>query len=214
MYLSFPASRADSWLRCLADREVIIWRGLPQLLVIPLVPKLMQRFDARVRIGVGILFFGSSSFFTSHLDSDFAGSQFISRLLSALGQPLIMVPLSTVFTAGMVKGHESGSIRNHRGLCNRLFRLRSGTNAAHSSFLHVSGKRPVFSSHALHRRYRQRGSSPGLPARIQRLFPGSGLCITLKRNCFVLYEKSTYRGCSSDIDGQQRTLSLSFGNRN
>jgi MFS transporter, DHA2 family, multidrug resistance protein len=90
--------------------KVIIWLGLPQLLVIPLVPKLMQRFDARILIGIGILFFGGSSFFTSHLDSDFAGPQFyIPLVIRALGQPLIMVPLSAVSTAGMAKGRESGS---------------------------------------------------------------------------------------------------------
>ncbi len=90
--------------------KVIIWLGLPQLLVIPLVPKLMKRFDARIIIGVGILFFGGSSFFTSHLDSNFAGPQFhIPLIFRALGQPLIMVPLSSVSTAGMAKGRESGS---------------------------------------------------------------------------------------------------------
>lgn len=90
--------------------KVIIWLGLPQLLVIPLVPRLMQRFDARILIGIGILLFGGSSFFTSHLDSDFAGPQFyIPLVFRALGQPLIMVPLSAVSTAGMAKGRESGS---------------------------------------------------------------------------------------------------------
>jgi len=90
--------------------KVIIFLGLPQLLVIPLVPKLMQRFDARILIGTGILLFGGSSFFTSHLDSDFAGPQFyIPLIIRALGQPLIMVPLSAVSTAGMAKGRESGS---------------------------------------------------------------------------------------------------------
>ena len=90
--------------------KVIIFLGLPQLLVIPLVPKLMQRFDARVLIGIGILLFGGSSFFTSHLDADFAGPQFyIPLVIRALGQPLIMVPLSAVSTAGMAKGRESGS---------------------------------------------------------------------------------------------------------
>jgi len=90
--------------------KVIIWLGLPQLLIIPLVPKLMQRFDARILIGVGILLFGGSSFFTSHLDSDFAGPQFyIPLIIRALGQPLIMVPLSAISTAGMAKGRESGS---------------------------------------------------------------------------------------------------------
>src|SRR5580704_3628875 len=90
--------------------KVIIFLGLPQLLVIPLVPKLMQRFDARIIIGSGILLFGGSSFFTSHLDSNFAGPQFhIPLIFRALGQPLIMVPLSSVSTAGMANRRERGS---------------------------------------------------------------------------------------------------------
>ena len=89
---------------------VLIWLGLPQLLVIPLVPKLMKLVDTRIIIGVGVLFFGGSSFFTAHLDSNFSGPQFyIPLIVRALGQPLIMVPLSAVTTAGMAKGRESGS---------------------------------------------------------------------------------------------------------
>ena len=60
--------------------------------------------------GIDILFFGGSSFLTAHLDSNFAGPQFyIPLIIRALGQPLIMVPLSAVTTAGMAKGRESGS---------------------------------------------------------------------------------------------------------
>ncbi|OJV42059.1 MAG: EmrB/QacA family drug resistance transporter [Acidobacteriales bacterium 59-55] len=89
---------------------VIIWLGLPQLLVIPLIPKLMQHVDTRIIIGIGVLFFGGSSFLTAHLDSNFAGPQFyIPLIIRALGQPLIMVPLSAVTTSGMAKGRESGA---------------------------------------------------------------------------------------------------------
>jgi MFS transporter, DHA2 family, multidrug resistance protein len=89
---------------------VLIWLGLPQLLVIPLVPKLMQLVDTRIIIGIGVLLFGGSSFFTAHLDSNFSGPQFyLPLIIRALGQPLIMVPLSAVTTAGMAKGRESAS---------------------------------------------------------------------------------------------------------
>src|SRR5580698_10169890 len=89
---------------------VLIWLGLPQLIVIPLVPKLMQLVDTRIIIGIGVLLFGGSSFFTAHLDSNFAGLQFYFPLIiRALGQPLIMVPLSSVTTSGMAKGRESGA---------------------------------------------------------------------------------------------------------
>jgi hypothetical protein len=63
------------------------------------------------------------------------------------------------------------------------------------SATYFMSQRPIFGSHARNRRSR---SPPGLPARIQRLFPGAGLCVALKRNCSILlYEKNTYpgRGC-------------------
>ena len=110
-YLSCPYT----WGRCtvtthLRSERVLIWLGLPQLLVIPLVPKLMELVDTRIIIGIGVLLFGGSSFLTAHLDSNFAGPQFYFPLIiRALGQPLIMVPLSAVTTAGMAKGRESGS---------------------------------------------------------------------------------------------------------
>src|SRR5580658_6868339 len=90
--------------------KVIIWLGLPQLVVIPLIPKLMKFVDARVIIGVGILLFGGSSFLDIHLDSNFAGPQFyIPLIIRAVGQPLIMTPLSAITTAGMAEGRESGA---------------------------------------------------------------------------------------------------------
>jgi DHA2 family multidrug resistance protein len=70
----------------------------------------MKYGDARIIIGFGILLFGGSSFLDIHLDSNFAGPQFIIPLIiRALGQPLIMTPLSAVTTSGMAKGRESGA---------------------------------------------------------------------------------------------------------
>jgi DHA2 family multidrug resistance protein len=70
----------------------------------------MQFVDTRMIIGVGILLFGGSCFFNIHLNADFAGPQFyIPLIIRALGQPLIMVPLSAVSTSGMTRGRESGA---------------------------------------------------------------------------------------------------------
>ncbi len=89
---------------------VIVWLGLPQLVIIPLVPNWMKHVASRILRGVGILFFGGSSFLTAHLDGNFAGPQFyLPLVIRAIGQPLIMVPLSAVTTAGMAKGRESGA---------------------------------------------------------------------------------------------------------
>jgi DHA2 family multidrug resistance protein len=41
---------------------VLAWTGLPQLVLIPLVPRLMKRFDPRVMIGIGFALFAASNF--------------------------------------------------------------------------------------------------------------------------------------------------------
>src|SRR5206468_4405718 len=51
---------------------VLAWTGLPQLLLIPLVPRLMQRFDARMIIAVGFVLFATSNFMNVHMSADYA----------------------------------------------------------------------------------------------------------------------------------------------
>src|ERR1700733_8398523 len=40
---------------------VLAWTGLPQLVLIPMVPRLMKRFDARLIIGIGFALFAASN---------------------------------------------------------------------------------------------------------------------------------------------------------
>lgn len=79
--------------------QVLVWLGLPQLLIIPFVPKLMQKFDPRLLLGVGLVLFAASSLLSSSMTNLSSGPEFLlSNLVRALGQPLIMVPLSTLTT--------------------------------------------------------------------------------------------------------------------
>jgi DHA2 family multidrug resistance protein len=88
--------------------QTMLWLGLPQLFLIPLVPWLMKRFDLRLLIGVGICLFALSCVMNSVLTHDSSGPQLIAaQLIRALGQPLIFVPLSTVATAN-VQPNEAG----------------------------------------------------------------------------------------------------------
>ena len=89
--------------------EVIMWSGFPQLLIVPMVPKLMQRVDMRVIIGTGVSLFAVSCFMNAYMTHDYGINELRwSQLVRAMGQPLIMVPLSTIATAGMEK-QEAGS---------------------------------------------------------------------------------------------------------
>lgn len=82
--------------------ETIMWSGIPQLFIIPFLPKLIQRFDLRLLIAVGLSLFGLSCFMNSTLTYQTGIEQLMwSQIVRACGQPLIMIPLSSVATAGI-----------------------------------------------------------------------------------------------------------------
>jgi len=77
--------------------NVLAWTGLPQLILIPLVPKLMQRIDARYLAAFGLLLFAASSFMNTTMSLDYSGDQFwIPNIVRAIGQALTLAPLSNV----------------------------------------------------------------------------------------------------------------------
>src|SRR5207237_8211231 len=81
---------------------VLAWTGLPQLLLIPLVPRLMRRFDPRLIIGIGFALFAASNFMNIYMTSDYGTDQlFWPDVVRAIGQALVMTPLSAVATAGI-----------------------------------------------------------------------------------------------------------------
>lgn len=80
--------------------EVIMWMGVPQLFLIPLVPKLMKIISPKLLCAIGFGLFGAASFASGVLNPDFAGPQFNHiQIIRALGQPLVMVTISLIATA-------------------------------------------------------------------------------------------------------------------
>jgi DHA2 family multidrug resistance protein len=78
---------------------VLAWTGLPQLLLIPLVPKLMQRFDTRYIAITGLMIFAYSSFMNTAMSPDYAGDQlWIPNIVRAIGQAMVLTPLTSVIT--------------------------------------------------------------------------------------------------------------------
>lgn len=81
---------------------VLAWTGIPQLLLIPLVPHLMKRFDIRLLIVVGFILFAASNFMNVHMTGDYASDQlFWPNVVRAVGQALVFTPLSAIATAGI-----------------------------------------------------------------------------------------------------------------
>ena len=81
---------------------VLAWTGLPQLLLIPLVPRLMKRIDPRILIGIGFALFSASNFMNIYMTNDYAADQLLwPNIIRAIGQAIMFAPLSAVATAGI-----------------------------------------------------------------------------------------------------------------
>ena len=89
--------------------QVIMWMGLPQLLLIPLIPLIMRHVEPRLICATGFLLFGLGSYLSGSLSLDFAGDQFIViQIIRAMGQPMVLVPMSIIATA-MIPPSQAGS---------------------------------------------------------------------------------------------------------
>lgn len=102
---------------------VLAWTGLPQLLLIPLVPRLMQRFDARFIIAIGFALFAASNFMNVHMTINTAADQLLwPNVVRAVGQALVFAPLSAVATAGIEP--------ENAGLASALFNMMRNLGGA------------------------------------------------------------------------------------
>ena len=114
---------------------VMAWTGLPQLLVIPLVPMLMKRIDARLLVGVGLVVFAASCFMNLSLDQNYAAPQlFWPNVIRALGQAIVMTPISAIAMVGIAPNEAGGA----SGLFNMMRNLGGaiGTAAIETFFTH------------------------------------------------------------------------------
>jgi DHA2 family multidrug resistance protein len=106
---------------------VLAWTGLPQLLLIPLVPRLMKKVDSRIVIGVGFVLFAASNFMNITMTTDYASDQlFWPNVVRAIGQALVLTPLSAVATAG-IEAENAGSAS---GLFNMMRNLGGAVGIA------------------------------------------------------------------------------------
>jgi DHA2 family multidrug resistance protein len=124
--------------------NVLAWTGLPQLILIPLVPLLMKRFDARFLGFFGIGVFAATSFMNVSLSPDVAGDQlFLPNIVRALGQALVLTPISAITTAGIAPS-EAGAAS---GLSNMLRNLGGAVGTA--TLATVLTKREQYHSNVL-----------------------------------------------------------------
>ena len=80
--------------------NVIAWTGLPQLLLIPLVPRLMKVFDIRYITIAGVLIFAASCFMNTEMSLNYSGDQFLfPDIIRAIGQAMVLTPLAAIATS-------------------------------------------------------------------------------------------------------------------
>ena len=107
--------------------NVLAWTGLPQLLLIPFIPLLLKRFEARHIAFVGIGIFSASSFMNVWLSPDSAGDQFwFPNIVRAIGQALVLAPISAITTSS-IAASEAGAAS---GLSNMLRNLGGAVGTA------------------------------------------------------------------------------------
>jgi MFS transporter, DHA2 family, multidrug resistance protein len=95
---------------------VLIWLGVPQLLILPLMPKVMKRVEPRLLVTLGFALFISGSLLAINLSGDFSGPQFIaSSLVRAVATAMVMTPLSAIAVSGIE--------REHAGSASALFNM-------------------------------------------------------------------------------------------
>ena len=124
--------------------NVLAWTGLPQLVLIPLVPLLMKRYDVRLVAAVGIVLFAASCFMNVNLSLDNSGDQFfLPNIVRAIGQAFVITPLAAITTGGIAP-KDAGAAS---GLSNMLRNLGGAVGTATLST--VITKREQFHSNII-----------------------------------------------------------------
>ncbi len=107
--------------------NVLAWTGLPQLVLIPLVPIMMKRFDVRYIGFLGIAIFALSCFMNVMLSADNAGDQFwIPNIVRAIGQAFVLTPITAITTGGIAPSDAAAA----SGLTNMLRNLGGAVGTA------------------------------------------------------------------------------------
>lgn len=84
--------------------ETLIWVGLPQLLIFPILPLLLKKVDIRLLVCGGSILFAVSCFMNAYMSPDYGKSQFaVANIVRAFGQPFTIVPVTALATATLAR---------------------------------------------------------------------------------------------------------------
>jgi DHA2 family multidrug resistance protein len=138
---------------------VLMWTGLPQLVIIPFVPKVMAKFDNRTLVALGLILFAVSCFMNLELSRDYAADQLLlPNIVRAVGFAFVLTPLAAVAMVG-IEPENNGAAS---GLFNMMRNLGGAFGTA--SLVTFFTKREQFHSNIINSNV-----SLGDPATMQRL---------------------------------------------
>ena len=88
--------------------EVLVWVGLPQLVIFPVLPLLMKKVDLRALVCFGCAVFALSCFMNTDMNYNTAHDQLMwANIVRAVGQPFTIVPITALAT-GMLARKDAG----------------------------------------------------------------------------------------------------------
>lgn len=88
--------------------SIMLLSGIPAFLLMPILPRLLQRYDSRWVVGIGLVLFVLSCMLSLNLTIDSVGHDFDnSQIVRGFAQILAMMPLNQI-TMAAVQPHEKG----------------------------------------------------------------------------------------------------------
>ena len=171
--------------------------AVPIFLLVPILPRVIGRFDARLMVTLGLLFFAASCFVDVHLTADSSGPDFtVSQLLRGIGQILAAMPLNQVSMAAIGRENAAdgaGIYSMARNLGGSMGLALSGVVIDQRSAAHSDTIRETLTANSLagQARLAADGVAQGIDAATAKLRAVSQLTALIERDALVM----TYSDC-------------------
>lgn len=171
--------------------------ALPVLLLVPVLPRIVGHFDARLMVALGLAFFAMSCFADVSLTPDSSGNDFTtSQLLRGVGQILAAMPLNLVSMAAIGRENAAdgaGIFSMARNLGGSIGLALSGLLIDQRSAVHSGTIREAVSANSLagQARLAADGVGQGIDAATAKMRAISQLSSLIERNAMVM----TYSDC-------------------
>jgi MFS transporter, DHA2 family, multidrug resistance protein len=176
---------------------VMALSALPVFLLIPILPRIVGRFDTRMMVALGLLFFAASCFIDIDLSPDSAGSDFtVSQLMRGVGQILAAMPLNQASMAAIGRENAAdgaGIYSMARNLGGSIGLALSGLFIDQRSAVHSDTIREALTANSLlgQARLAADGIGQGIDAATARLRAIAQLSGMIEKHALVM----TYNDC-------------------